>query len=172
MLYPRLALARSLLRSDGILCVSIDEHEHHNLVLLLCEIFGEENHLGDFVWKKKSGGGSDSRALVLDHEYIVCFARSSSSRLRDDPIARDVDVVVSTETVESATVRLPKKPPHLLMIALPPSVTVMELSRLRDDTLKLPACTRRSAWTVSEPVPLSSSEAVPGTTTSLSWGAC
>jgi adenine-specific DNA-methyltransferase len=87
MMYPRLHLARSLLRPDGLLLVSIDEHEHRNLVLLLCEIFGEENLLGDFIWKKKSGGGSDARGMVLDHEYVVCFARSAATRLRDDPKA-------------------------------------------------------------------------------------
>ncbi len=87
MMYPRLHLARRLLRPDGILLVSIDEHEHRNLVLLLCEIFGEANHLGDFIWKKKSGGGSDAAAMVLDHEYVVCFGRSEAARLRDDPLA-------------------------------------------------------------------------------------
>ena len=87
MMYPRLHLARRLLRPDGVLLVSIDEHEHRNLVLLLCEIFGEENHLGDFIWKKKSGGGSDASAMVLDHEYVVCFGRTEAARLRDDPLA-------------------------------------------------------------------------------------
>ena len=87
MMYPRLHLARRLLRPDGVILVSIDEHEHRNLVLLLCEIFGEENHLGDFIWKKKSGGGSDAAAMVLDHEYVVCFGRSEAARLRDDPRA-------------------------------------------------------------------------------------
>ena len=84
MMYPRLHLARRLLRPDGILLVSIDENEHRNLALLLCEIFGEENHLGDFIWKKKSGGGSDAAAMVLDHEYVTCFGRSGAARLRDD----------------------------------------------------------------------------------------
>jgi adenine-specific DNA-methyltransferase len=87
MMLPRLHLARRLLRQDGVLLVSIDEHEHRNLVLLLCEIFGEECHLGDFIWKKKSGGGSDASAMVLDHEYVVAFGRSASARLHDDPLA-------------------------------------------------------------------------------------
>lgn len=87
MMYPRLHLARSLLRPDGVILVSIDGNEHRNLLLLMCEVFGEENRLGDFVWKKKSGGGSDAGAMVVDHEYVVCFGRTPSATLGDDPLA-------------------------------------------------------------------------------------
>lgn len=50
MMYPRLKLARNLLREDGVLFVSIGEHETARLRLLLDEIFGENNYVGDFVW--------------------------------------------------------------------------------------------------------------------------
>jgi len=52
MMYPRLYLARNLLREDGVIFVSIDDHEVHNLRLMLDEIFGEENFIESFVWKK------------------------------------------------------------------------------------------------------------------------
>jgi len=52
MMYPRLFLARNLLREDGVIFVSIDDHEVHNLRLLMDEIFGEENFIEAFVWKK------------------------------------------------------------------------------------------------------------------------
>ena len=84
MMYPRLFLARQLLRDDGILFVSIDEHERHNLQLLMNEIFGEENLVADLVWKKKSGGGSDAKEIVVDHEYILAYARSRPAALFPD----------------------------------------------------------------------------------------
>ncbi|MEE2828207.1 MAG: site-specific DNA-methyltransferase [Myxococcota bacterium] len=84
MMAPRLVLARELLRDDGLLFVSIDENEHRNLLLLLCEIFGEEHYLGDLVWKKKSGGGSDAAAFIVDHEYIPCFRKTAAARFGTD----------------------------------------------------------------------------------------
>ncbi len=87
MMAPRLILARRMLRDDGVLFVSIDEHEHANLTLLLREIFGEDCHLGDMVWKKKSGGASQAFALAVDHEYIVAFGKTSGATLYDDPWA-------------------------------------------------------------------------------------
>ena len=87
MMFPRLLLARELLHDDGVLFVHIDEHEHAALVLLGCEVFGEDCFLGDFVWKKKSGGGGDVAAMVLDHEYVVAFGRRPDVRLRDDAAA-------------------------------------------------------------------------------------
>lgn len=75
MMYPRLLLARSLLRTDGVIFVSIDDDELHHLLLLMNEVFGSENYLGTFVWQSKKGGGSDNAGLVNDQEYIVCFAK-------------------------------------------------------------------------------------------------
>ncbi len=84
MMFPRLLLARELMAPDGVLFVHIDENEHAALVLLLSEVFGEDCYLGDFIWKKKSGGGGDVAAMVLDHEYVVAFGRRPDVRLRDD----------------------------------------------------------------------------------------
>jgi adenine-specific DNA-methyltransferase len=53
MMYPRLFLARQLLRDDGVIFISIDDNEVHHLRLLMNEIFGEENFLSSVVWKKK-----------------------------------------------------------------------------------------------------------------------
>lgn len=81
MMYPRLHLAKNLLRQDGVIFVSIDDHEVHNLRLLMNEVFGEENFVGTFVWQSKKGGGSDSSSIVTDHEYVLCFSKSVDSRL-------------------------------------------------------------------------------------------
>lgn len=73
MMYPRLYLARNLLREDGVIFVSIDDHEVHNLRLLMDEIFGEENFVGVISWK----GATDNNPtrIAIEHEYFVCYAR-------------------------------------------------------------------------------------------------
>jgi len=78
MMYPRLYLARNLLRDDGVLFASIDDGEFENLRRLLTEVFGEDNFLATFVWKRKAGGGDDSGHVAAEHEYVLCFARDSS----------------------------------------------------------------------------------------------
>jgi adenine-specific DNA-methyltransferase len=78
MMFPRLYLSRNLLRDDGIMFVSIDDHELQNLRLLMNEIFGEESFLGMFVWQSKKGGGSDNTGLVQDQEYVLAYGRASN----------------------------------------------------------------------------------------------
>src|ERR1035438_9327225 len=77
MMYPRLKVARNLLRNDGVLLVSIDEHEITNLRYLLVEIFGEENAIGTLVWK----GATDNNPtqIAMEHEYMLCFGRSKDA---------------------------------------------------------------------------------------------
>lgn len=77
MMYPRLFLAQHLLCEEGIIFVSIDDHEIANLRLLLNEIFGEENFIGMFVWQSKKGGGSDNSGVVKDQEYVVCYGKKN-----------------------------------------------------------------------------------------------
>jgi len=76
MMYPRLKLARNLLREDGVILISINDSEITNLKKLCEEIFGEENHICDFVWQNKKGGGNDSKFIAVEHEYIVMFAKN------------------------------------------------------------------------------------------------
>jgi adenine-specific DNA-methyltransferase len=78
MMYPRLKLARNLLKDNGVIFISIDDHEVHNLRKICDEIFGEENFVTQFVWKKKQGGGNDSNLVVLEHEYILLYAKNIS----------------------------------------------------------------------------------------------
>ncbi len=74
MMYPRLFLARNLLREDGVIFVSIDDHEVHNLRAVMNEIFGEENFVAQLVWEK--GRKNDAKLFSVGHEYIVVFAKS------------------------------------------------------------------------------------------------
>jgi adenine-specific DNA-methyltransferase len=76
MMYPRLFLARQLLREDGVIFVSIDDHEVHNLRMLMNEIFGEENFVESYVWKKSYGGGAKEKYAVTQHEYILMYSKS------------------------------------------------------------------------------------------------
>jgi adenine-specific DNA-methyltransferase len=74
MIYPRLFLARNLLREDGVIFVSIDDHEVHNLRAVMNEIFGEENFLAELVYDKNRK--NDAKFFSVGHEYIVCFAKN------------------------------------------------------------------------------------------------
>lgn len=77
MMYPRLKLARNLLTDDGVIFISIDDNEVHNLRKICDEIFGEENFVADLIWSNKEGGGSsDSKLFRIKHEHILCYARS------------------------------------------------------------------------------------------------
>jgi adenine-specific DNA-methyltransferase len=79
MMYPRLYLSRNLLREDGVIFISIDDNEAANLKLLCDEVFGEENFVATNVWKKKQGGGNDSKYFVIEHEYILCYTKNIRS---------------------------------------------------------------------------------------------
>lgn len=79
MMMPRLYLAKSLLREDGVIFVSIDDNEVHNLRLLMNEIFGEENFITQLIWQKRKGGGNDSTYIAVDHEYILIYMKSTIS---------------------------------------------------------------------------------------------
>ncbi|MBL9032638.1 MAG: site-specific DNA-methyltransferase [Phycisphaerae bacterium] len=74
MMYPRLYLARNLLRDDGAVFISIDEAEQANLRHLCDEIFGQENFVADLVWA--AGRKNDSKHISVSHEYIVVYARN------------------------------------------------------------------------------------------------
>lgn len=74
MMYPRLKLARNLLRDDGILIISIDENEHANLKKLCDEIFGQENFCGEIVWKNSSK--NDQNYISVQHEYFIFYVKS------------------------------------------------------------------------------------------------
>lgn len=79
MMYPRLKLARNLLREDGVIFVSIDDVEISNLKKVCDEIFGEENAVGVFCRKTKSGGGSASDSCAVEHDYVVAYCKNSAT---------------------------------------------------------------------------------------------
>ncbi len=77
MMYPRLYLARNLLREDGVIFISIDDNEVSNLRKLCDEIFGEENFVGQFIWKRRASSAMCDNNVSTDHEYVICFQKGS-----------------------------------------------------------------------------------------------
>ena len=78
MMYPRLKLARRLLREDGVIFVSIDNNELHNLQIIMNEIFGESNYVETFIWTKTSTPPSLSSKSRKVAEYILCYEKNIS----------------------------------------------------------------------------------------------
>lgn len=76
MMYPRLFLARNLLRQDGVIFVSIDDNEVHNLRLMMNEIFGEENFVAQVIWERAYAPVNLKHHFSESHDYIICFARN------------------------------------------------------------------------------------------------
>ncbi|CCK07905.1 site-specific DNA-methyltransferase [Cronobacter sakazakii] len=86
MIYPRLKLARNLLRDDGTILISIDDNESDNLRKVCDEVFGEENFVGQIVWQRSKKG--DSKLIAKVHEYVLCYARDKGSVLANGPWRR------------------------------------------------------------------------------------
>ncbi len=74
-MYPRLYVARELLREDGVIFISIDDNEVAQLKLLCDEVFGEENFISQLIWKKRVSPANDSQWYSGDHEYILIYAK-------------------------------------------------------------------------------------------------
>jgi adenine-specific DNA-methyltransferase len=85
MMYERLLVARDLLNEDGVIFISIDDNEVHNLRKIADEVFGEENFVSQIVWKSKYGAGAKTNGFIDVHEYILCFSKKSILSL-DSPI--------------------------------------------------------------------------------------
>lgn len=75
MMFPRLYLARNLLREDGVIFISIDDNEVENLRRICDEVFGEENFVSQNVWQKRYS--RENRGIIGDaHEYVVVYAKN------------------------------------------------------------------------------------------------
>ena len=81
MMYPRLFLAKNLLRDDGVIFVHIDDNEVHNLRMIMNEILGEENFVGQISRATGTPTGQGTNRLVSEIDYILVYSKSSSSSL-------------------------------------------------------------------------------------------
>ncbi|MGA4508624.1 site-specific DNA-methyltransferase [Propionibacteriaceae bacterium G1746] len=78
MMYPRLKLARNLLKTDGVIFISIDDHEIDNLRSLCDEVFGAQNFVAQIIWQKVYSPKNSAQWFSEDHDYIVCYARDKA----------------------------------------------------------------------------------------------
>lgn len=76
MIYPRLKLAHQLLKDDGIILISIDDNELNNLRLIMNEVFGEENFVGNFIVQSNPRGSQSSRDIGIVHEYVLVYTKN------------------------------------------------------------------------------------------------
>ena len=133
MMYPRLKVARNLLRDDGVIFVSIDDHEASSLRRLFDEIFGEENFIAQFVWNTE--GHTDNQFDVkANHEYVLLFAKNSHAvRLGHvvDPNTREESNLWKGFAENSITKNGPENPLSevLLPIGFPSTSEGFELQR-------------------------------------------
>lgn len=78
MIYPRLKVARDFLAKDGVIFISIDDNEKENLSKICDEIFGEDNFIASFPWRKRTAKTDVPFGISQDHEWIIVYARSTS----------------------------------------------------------------------------------------------
>ena len=91
MIYPRLLIARNLLKQDGMIFISIDDHEYAHLKMICDEIFGSHNFITTLIWQKKnSGSGDDTKHLKKLTEYILMYAKNES-QLKVNKMVRNLE---------------------------------------------------------------------------------
>ena len=76
MMYERLVIARDLLKEDGVIFISIDDNEMHNLRKICDEVFGEENFIAQFPWRKRTAKSDVPFGVSQDFEWVLAFAKS------------------------------------------------------------------------------------------------
>ena len=79
MMYSRLRLARNLLMDDGVIFISIDDNEVHNLRSICDEIFGPANFIANVIWHKMDSPKNSAKHLSEDHDYLLLFAKNAES---------------------------------------------------------------------------------------------
>jgi adenine-specific DNA-methyltransferase len=88
MMYPRLRLARNLMTDDGVIFISIDDNELHNLRKACDEIFGEDNFVAKFDWRKKTGA-NDAKDIAVITETILLYSKKYSNTVDNSIWSRD-----------------------------------------------------------------------------------
>ncbi|RLA84512.1 MAG: site-specific DNA-methyltransferase [Epsilonproteobacteria bacterium] len=89
MMYPRLKLARNLLTDDGFIFISIDDSEITNLRKICDEIFGEDNFISEFMWRKKKETANDGKDISIKSEYILSYKKTSDFYYNRLPLRED-----------------------------------------------------------------------------------
>ncbi len=79
MMYPRLKLARNLLADNGVIFISLDDHEIANLRLLMDTVFGESNFVENYIWESNFRPDNSSRIERENAQHVLCYARNKSA---------------------------------------------------------------------------------------------
>jgi adenine-specific DNA-methyltransferase len=98
MMYPRLYLARNLLRDDGLIFVSIDDHEVNNLRQIMNEIFGEDRFVSQIVVQSNKRGQT-YKEIAKTHEYIVVFSKDDDFAVHE--LEKDGDALPFADSIGS-----------------------------------------------------------------------
>ena len=101
MIYPRLKLARNLLREDGIVFISIDDCEVHSLKKMCDEIFGEDNFLANIIWEKRFTRSNNSKTFATLTEHVLCFRKSGELSEVKEPRNEKADSTYSNPDSDS-----------------------------------------------------------------------
>jgi adenine-specific DNA-methyltransferase len=118
MMYPRLKLARNLLRDDGVLLVSINDIETASLRFMLDEVFGEENFLCQFIWNNEGNVDQQSKIKGV-HEYIVAYVRAIDLFTHPsviDPNIEETSKLYNDQIENSITKNGPANPPSEIVL--------------------------------------------------------
>ena len=110
MMYPRLKLARNLLRDDGAIFVSIDDHEIHNLRHLMDEIFGPESFVATVIWEKADSPRNSARLFSEDHDYILVYSKDPTWTPNRLPRTEEANSIYSNPDSDSRGPWLPGDP--------------------------------------------------------------
>lgn len=89
MIYPRLKLARDLLSDDGVIFISIDDNEVHNLRKICDEIFGESNFVANIVWQSTTGSNTGENTITTVTENILCYSRTKNKIINKEKFVND-----------------------------------------------------------------------------------
>ena len=85
----RLGVAKELLRDDGVIFVQCDDNEQAYLKVLMDEVFGRDSFVASLIWRKRTGGGSDSKNISIEHEYLLTYLKNEQmaflNRLNSNP---------------------------------------------------------------------------------------
>ena len=76
MIYPRLKIAKDLLSEDGVIFISIDDHEQENIKKLCDEIFGGSNFIAQVIWERAYAPVNLKKHFSESHDYIICYAKN------------------------------------------------------------------------------------------------
>ena len=101
MMYPRLKLARNLMTNDGVIFISIDDNEVHNLRKICDEIFGENNFLSNIIWEKRFTRSNNSKTFATLTEHVLCFRKSDALSEIKEPRNEKADSTYSNPDNDS-----------------------------------------------------------------------